>query len=83
MKNCISCGKALPDEASFCMYCMTQLSPVTEVASRPARVREKNIAMYLLTTVCLATAAGVVFLFGRINTLQALSAGLRRAGNDR
>lgn len=83
MKKCVSCGKQFPDEASFCMHCMTQLSPVTEVISMPFKRTERNVLMGLLTTVCLATAVGVVFLLGRVSSIQAHSASVQRTDSCR
>ena len=57
MKQCIHCGKELPDEASFCPYCETeQIQP--KPAELPKKWRKKTVtafvAVCLLLLACLA-----------------------------
>ena len=57
MKQCIHCGKDLPDGASFCPYCETiQGSKIREVLPRPRRHK----ALPFLT--CLAILAAILFV---------------------
>jgi len=65
MKTCPSCGKQLSDESSFCMYCMTPLSPVTEVKNEPKKQIGKNALICLLGVLCLALTAAVLVLIMR------------------
>ena len=58
MKTCPSCGKDLPDEASFCVYCMTQLSPTTDVKPS-ATVSRKNKLSTVIIAVLLALVAAL------------------------
>ena len=65
MKICPLCGKEIPNEASFCVYCMTQLSPVTDVIPKQNRYRNKSRLSFsainnLLTTVCVLM--NIIFL---------------------
>lgn len=64
MKNCPVCEKQLPDEAAFCVYCMTQLAPVVRVEPAPPK-RKSPVALacaLLVVTACLVAALAVLFL---------------------
>ena len=62
MKTCPSCGKELPDEASFCVYCMTQLSPVTEVSTPQAIPKGNSAITKLLAVLCILLTVAVIIL---------------------
>ncbi|MBE6760128.1 MAG: zinc ribbon domain-containing protein [Ruminococcaceae bacterium] len=62
MKTCPSCGRQLPDESSFCMHCMTQLVPVTEVNAQPQKQSGKRVLICLLGVLCAALTAAVLIL---------------------
>lgn len=66
MKTCPSCGKELPDEASFCVYCMTQLSPVTEVSTEQTTHKSGSTLTRLLVLLCILLTVAVIILAVRI-----------------
>lgn len=58
MKNCPYCGTALPDESSFCLYCMRELDEKTPLAPPRARRKARRaawIASALIAFVALAS----------------------------
>lgn len=57
MKQCIHCGRALPDEASFCPYCETEQTP-PKPADLPKKWRKK--AVTALALVCVLAFAGFI-----------------------
>ena len=62
MKTCPSCGKELPDEASFCVYCMTQLSPVTEVSTPQTSSKGNSTITKILAVLCILLTVAVIIL---------------------
>lgn len=62
MKTCPSCGKELPDEASFCVYCMTQLSPITEVSTQQTSSKGNSTITKILAVLCILLTVAVIIL---------------------
>ena len=61
MKRCPFCGKELPEEMSFCPYCMNKLDSVTEVSPTPVRKKSKKpLIVALAFVVCLIGAGAVL-----------------------
>lgn len=56
MKNCIHCGKPIPDDASFCPYCETVQGEVKQEAA-PKRIRKSTVVL-----VCILLAAAILLI---------------------
>lgn len=59
MKSCPNCGAQLPDDASFCVYCMRELTEKEAVRTLASRRRKKRVRI-----VCLILAGTLLFAAG-------------------
>ena len=77
MKNCIHCGRELPDEASFCPYCETEQAPPQEVSMPPIRRRWRARLIALL---CVLLVIGGLYAALRPRVYDAQGAELNYRG---
>lgn len=73
---CPGCGKKIPVELHFCLYCMTRLTPVEDIDKKHAGLRKKKwiclVSVLLLTgVVSMLIGSAVVHRSGRQETLVA------------
>ena len=59
MKKCVKCGRELPDEASFCVFC--EKEQIDAVSARPPRIWKRKALTALITAAVLIAAAAVLY----------------------
>ncbi len=60
-KNCINCGKEIPEEAHFCPYCMTKQNEESIQIIQKKKVRKKTlIIVAIIVVVCVGIAAAFI-----------------------
>ncbi len=80
-KNCVNCGKALPEEASFCPYCM---APQREQqAAKPLKRWRRKAVIALAAVLMLCLAAGVYLFAHRPQVYTAEGSLTYDAGGER
>ena len=73
---CPGCGKKIPAELHFCLYCMTRLTPLEDIDKKHAGLRKKKwiclVSVLLLAGVAfMLIGSAVIHRSGRQETLVA------------
>ena len=60
-KNCVNCGKEIPEEAHFCPYCMTKQNEESIQIIQKKKGRKKTfIIVAIIVVICAGIAAAFI-----------------------